>query len=311
MREYTIADDQRIWSEVEAFALAEMLPESFTKSFMQWQVFVVERLAALANRASLPPLVGLSGCQGCGKSTVARIFGRLLERVHGLNTAVLSLDDFYLTQSERASLANSLHPLFETRGVPGTHDIDLLQQTLQELRIGSGKVRLPRFDKASDDRTKLELCPLFSAPAQIILLEGWCVGVPPQAKSQIEEPINDLEAKCDPEGVWRNEVNRQLANAYGEVFTSLDMLMLFQAPSFDVVFDWRWEQEHRLATSFLRDHPDESDPTMTQTQVGEFVLYYQRLTEHALSTLPQISDYTWELARDRSVCSFRERGLAT
>src|SRR5690348_14070644 len=74
-----------------------------------------------------PILVGLAGAQGSGKSTMAPRVAQQLEDA-GLRTAILALDDFYLTHAERAERARTVHPLLATRGVPGTHDIALLNR---------------------------------------------------------------------------------------------------------------------------------------------------------------------------------------
>ena len=55
---------------------------------------------------------------------------RLLELVHGLRAAILSLDDIYLSGADRLQRANTIHPLLATRGVPGTHDVGLGLQLL-------------------------------------------------------------------------------------------------------------------------------------------------------------------------------------
>jgi D-glycerate 3-kinase len=213
------------------------------------------------------------------------------------------LDDFYLTKAARGALAQSIHPLFATRGVPGTHDLALMNETIAALRQPppGGSVPVPAFDKALDDRPKMVHWRQVSAPVQLILLEGWCVGLSPQQKSELEAPINPMEAEQDPSRVWRGEVNRQLATEYADLFSKLDALLLLQAPSFDAVFDWRWQQEQRLSQQFQQDHPDKPDPTMTRSEVADFILHYQRLTEHGLKTLPDRADFVWELATDRSV----------
>jgi D-glycerate 3-kinase len=228
---------------------------------------------------------------------------KVMREVYGVSTVVLSLDDFYLTKAARAALAESIHPLFATRGVPGTHDLALLNETISALRQpgAGGAVVLPAFDKALDDRTELVHWRQVSAPVQLIFLEGWCVALSPQSESELEVPINPMEAEQDPSLVWRREVNRQLANGYADVFVELDELLLLQAPSFDAVFEWRWQQEQRLSEQFQKDHPDKPDPTMSRSEVTDFVLHYQRLTEHALKTLPDQADFVWKLATDRSV----------
>ena len=277
------------------------LPDSVAFNFMRWHAGVTQSLAQRAKTADTPPLIGFSGCQGSGKSTLVALMAKVMREVYGVSTVVLSLDDFYLTKAARAALAESIHPLFATRGVPGTHDLALLNETISALRQPSGAVPVPAFDKALDDRTEMVHWRQVSAPVQLIFLEGWCVGLSPQQESELQASINPMEAEQDPSLAWRSEVNRQLANEYADVFGSLDALLLLQAPSFDAVFEWRWQQEQRLSKQFQQDHPDRLDPTMSRSEVADFILHYQRLTEHGLKTLPDRADFVWELATDRSV----------
>ena len=300
-------DEQKTRAALQAvlarFIHEASLPDSVAFNFMKWYAGVTESLARRAKAANIAPLVGFSGCQGSGKSTLVALMAKVMREVHGVSTVVLSLDDFYLTKAARGALAESIHPLFATRGVPGTHDLALLHETIAALRQpppGSA-VPVPAFDKALDDRTEMVHWRQVSAPVQLIFLEGWCVGLSPQQESELAAPINPMEAEQDPSRVWRGEVNRQLASEYAELFGKLDALLLLQAPSFDAVFDWRWQQEQRLSQQFQQDHPDKPDPTMSRSEVAEFILHYQRLTEHGLRTLPDRADFVWELTIDRSV----------
>ena len=300
-------DEQKTRAALQAvlarFIHEASLPDSVAFNFMKWYAGVTESLARRAKAANIAPLVGFSGCQGSGKSTLVALMAKVMREVHGVSTVVLSLDDFYLTKAARGALAESIHPLFATRGVPGTHDLALLHETIAALRQpppGSA-VPVPAFDKALDDRTEMVHWRQVSAPVQLIFLEGWCVGLSPQQESELAAPINPMEAEQDPSRVWRGEVNRQLASEYAELFGKLDALLLLQAPSFDSVFDWRWQQEQRLSQQFQQDHPDKPDPTMSRSEVAEFILHYQRLTEHGLRTLPDRADFVWELTIDRSV----------
>ena len=279
------------------------LPDNVASNFMAWYAGVTRSLAQRAKTAEMPPLVGFSGCQGSGKSTLGALMAKVMREAYGVSAVVLSLDDFYLTKAARAALAESIHPLFATRGVPGTHDLALLSDTIAALRqpVAEGAVPVPAFDKALDDRTEMVHWRQVSAPVQLIFLEGWCVGLPPQSESELEVPINPMEAEQDPSLVWRTEVNRQLATEYADLFGHLDALLLLQAPSFDAVFEWRWQQEQRLSEQFQQDHPDRPNPTMSRSEVADFVLHYQRLTEHALKTLPSRADFLWQLATDRAV----------
>ena len=300
-------DEQKTRAALQAvlarFIHEASLPDSVAFNFMKWYAGVTESLARRAKAANTAPLVGFSGCQGSGKSTLVALMAKVMREVHGVSTVVPSLDDFYLTKVARGALAESIHPLFATRGVPGTHDLVLLNETIAALRHPppGGAVPVPAFDKALDDRTEMVHWCQVSAPVQLIFLEGWCVGLSPQQESELEAPINPMEAEQDPSLSWRREVNRQLATEYADVFGKLDALLLLQAPSFDAVFEWRWQQEQRLSEQFQQDHPDSPDPTMTRSEVADFILHYQRLTEHGLKTLPDRADVVWELATDRSV----------
>ena len=49
---------------------------------------------------------------------------------------------------------------------------------------------------------------------------------------------------------------------------------------------------------------------MTRAQVADFILHYQRLTEHGLQSLPARADCLWELAPDRSVERMHLTGMA-
>ena len=300
-------DEQNTRAALQAvlarFIQEASLPDSVAFNFMRWYAGVTGSLAQRAKAVNTAPLVGFSGCQGSGKSTLVALMAKVMREVHGVSTVVLSLDDFYLTKAARVALAQSIHPLFATRGVPGTHDLALMNETIAALRQPppGGSVPVPAFDKALDDRPEMVHWRQVSAPVQLILLEGWCVGLSPQQKSELEAPINPMEAEQDPSRVWRGEVNRQLATEYADLFGKLDALLLLQAPSFDSVFDWRWQQEQRLSQQFQQDHPDKPDPTMTRSEVADFILHYQRLTEHGLKTLPDRADFVWELATDRSV----------
>ena len=300
-------DEQNTRAALQAvlarFIQEASLPDSVAFNFMRWYAGVTGSLAQRAKAVNTAPLVGFSGCQGSGKSTLVALMAKVMREVHGVSTVVLSLDDFYLTKAARVALAQSIHPLFDTRGVPGTHDLALLNETIAALRQPppGGSVPIPAFDKALDDRPEMVHWRQVSAPVQLILLEGWCVGLSPQQESELQAPINPMEAEQDPSRVWRGEVNRQLATEYADLFGKLDALLLLQAPSFDAVFDWRWQQEQRLSQQFQQDHPDKPDPTMTRSEVADFILHYQRLTEHGLKTLPDRADFVWELATDRSV----------
>jgi len=258
-------------------------------------------LAAHHNGAARPVLIAVNGCQGSGKSTLADYVSQCLHWQYGLQCAVLSLDDFYLTRAERRALAREVHPLFATRGVPGTHDVALLQHTLKRLLSdsGDGAVAIPRFDKARDDRRPTQHWDRVSLPVDIVVLEGWCLGVDAQCAAELVAPVNALERDEDPQAIWRTHVNTVLAEQFPAIYRLVDSWVMLQAPSFDCVQQWRQEQEDKLRQ---RLGTDALACTMDRAQLARFVQHYQRLTEICLQTLPERTNHLFQLDAQRRVC---------
>ena len=282
------------------FVAAERLPAGFTATARRHFLPLAETLAARATAKDDGLLVGIHGCQGSGKSTLAALLTRLLHDTHGQRCIDLSLDDFYLTRAERERLAQQIHPLLRTRGVPGTHDIGLLMRTLDALFRPGDPVAIPRFDKARDDRRPADQWPRLQPPLDLVILEGWCLGVPPQPESRLAYPVNTLEAEKDPDGRWRRFVNERLAGDYQALHARVDYWIMLQAPGFDCVLDWRLEQERRLAERLAAGGGD-TGGLMDEARLRRFVAHYQRLTEYALEVLPERVDRLFRLDRRRRI----------
>ena len=264
-----------------------------TASLDRVEALLRERLAGTSRR---PFVLGLCGAQGSGKSTLVEGLAARL-RGTGLRVAVLSLDDLYLTKGERQDLARDIHPLLETRGVPGTHDVPLGLFVLDRL-AEPGRTQLPRFDKATD--TRAPEGTWVEGPVDVVLFEGWCVGARPQPADALTTPVNDLERQRDPDGRWRRNVNAELAGRYQRLFGRIDALVLLAAPDFAIVRDWRIEQEENLRRT-LRAAGKPADGTMTDEQVTGFIQFYERLTRHILAEMPGRADLTVRLDARRQV----------
>ena len=226
-------------------------------------------------------LVGLCAPQASGKTTASRALEGTFA-AEGLRAVTLSLDDLYLPRVEREALAREVHPLFVTRGPPGTHDVALGSQLVDALRA-SGPVLMPRFDKAADDRAAAEAV---DGPADLILFEGWCVGARPQPEADLARPVNLLEREEDADGAWRRHVQAQLAGPYAKLFERVDLLVLLEPPSFEVVIGWRSAEERKLRAPMLARSGDLAR-TMDEEQVARFMQHYERLTRWILSDLPE------------------------
>ena len=232
-------------------------------------------------------VIGLSGGQGSGKSTITSILKYILKKKYNLNTCIFSIDDFYKTKLERKKMSLNTHPLFLTRGVPGTHDTNLIIKTIKKLKKQKFKnVSIPRFDKSIDDRMIKKKWQKIQNPPQIIIFEGWCVGAKHQKNSQIKKPLNFIERKYDRNFVWRKTVNNALKNRYKKLFNEIDRLIYLKVPSFNYIFKWRWDQEQKMKLT------SKNKRTMSKTQVKEFIMYYERITKSMIKNFSKISDLT-------------------
>jgi D-glycerate 3-kinase len=254
-------------------------------------------LAAYRSRSGGPAVLAVNGGQGSGKSTLAALVAVQLERRRGLRAAVLSLDDLYLPRAERQRLARTVHPLFATRGVPGTHDPALGVQVLEALTDGAGTVAVPAFDKARDDRLPEAAWRRVEAPVDVVLFEGWCVGARPEPEARLAAPVNALERDEDPDGRWRRAVNAALAGPYRPLFDRADALLVLRVPDFDAVRRWREEQERELRSR--------TGGGMDPQAVQRFVDHYERLTRHMLATLPERAALCLDLAPDHGIARVR------
>ena len=293
---------------LETFIEQEGLNDIFRRNVTGYFNAYAHRLARLAEASNRPIIVGLNGAQGSGKSTLSQYLGQMMPKKLGVDCHVLSIDDFYLSKAKRNRLAASVHPLLAIRGVPGTHDVPRLLDALAGfIEAGVQSVTVPIFDKLKDDRTRKVHKIQKSAKPTVILLEGWCVGVPAQCQLALAVPASSFEFSNDNNGVWRSYVNERLGGDYVDVFKLLDRLSILKPPCFEAVYDWRLDQEIRLVARRRKDSTDASIRGMSVKQVGEFVENFRRLTCHAIDVLPDLADETWELQADRLVLEERLR----
>ena len=265
-------------------SLASLSPES-PRDYRELAIVLIEHW-----RTHERKLIGIGGGQGSGKSTLTHLIQQAAlgfeEKV-----AVLSLDDFYFTQAERAKLAADMHELFETRGPPGTHDVDTLLVAVTELQANRD-VEIPLFDKGIDDRAGTRL---LGGDCTRIVIEGWCVGARPQSAEDLIRPINSLEQERDQEGVWRGMVNDHLRESYAQLTALLDGMVFLQVPGLDAVRRWRLQQEE--------DRPEKQ--RKDANWVDQFIQYYERLTQWMLRDMPTCADVLVELDDEHQVAGIR------
>ncbi len=240
-------------------------------------------------------LVGLSGAQGSGKSTFATLVAELIEHLSGDQTLILSIDDFYLTRAERQELADSIHPLLATRGVPGTHDIKMMSQVISHA-LNDREAILPQFSKSKDDRAGQRT--ITTDQFGIILCEGWCWGAPPATGKELLQPVNDLEAEEDADCIWRCYVNDQLIQYQSLFETQCSVFM--KVPDMASIVNWRWQQEQGLTAG---------EGVMDRPAVARFVMYYERISRRMLRLMPDKVDLVLELGVNHEFIGSRLRHL--
>ena len=177
--------------------------------------------------------LGISGGQGSGKTTISKILKIIMKNYFKREVHVSSIDDFYKTLSQRKKLSKKIHPLFKTRGVPGTHDVNLIIKFFRNIKVDKfRKIKLPKFDKSIDDRKKNKYFSTINNKPEIVILEGWCVGAKPQSNFLIQKPINVLEKNEDQNLTWRKYVNKKLKKEYNKLFSMIDYFIFIKIPNF-------------------------------------------------------------------------------
>ena len=187
-------------------------------------------------------VVGLSGCQGCGKTTITS----------KLNDIVLSVDDFYFPFQKLQEIKSTNNPFYKHRGLPGTHDVELLKYSLDML-IYNNNIQVPIFDKSlhngKGDRSGMRI--ISKREGQRIVIEGWFVGFLPT-----EIPLQPWFSKSNVD-----QINLQLSE-YVPIWTKMDAVVHIKTMDTDNIIDWRYEQEVSR------------NQGMSRTEIEDFVSVY-------------------------------------
>ena len=233
-------------------------------------------IAKRANKKK-PLMIGLAGGQGSGKTTISSILTLVLQKYFKLNVFKVSIDDFYKTRKDRKLLSKNKHTLLMTRGVPGTHDIDLILKFFKKVKSKKFKsLEVPKFNKAMDDRCKKSLWYKLKSKPDVVIFEGWCVGARAQTNKQLKTPVNSLEKVYDQGIKWRSHVNNQLKTKYKTLFKQLDGLLYLKAKNFNLLRSWRLKQERKL---WIQTKNKKNLKIMSSGDVINFMQTYQRITQ--------------------------------
>jgi len=241
--------------------------------------------------------LGFSGGQGSGKTTVVKILKIILKKFFKRKIYVSSIDDFYKTLKDRNEMSYTTHSLFKTRGVPGTHDVNLINKFFYFIKKKKfKKTKLPKFDKSIDDRLKKKYWFNIKERPEIVILEGWCVGARPQSNSLIKKPVNILEKYEDENLIWRKHVNEKLKREYKKLFAMIDYYIFMQIPNFNMVFKWRLLQENKLRKK-LRS----KKKIMSYKEIKRFIMFYQRITLQMIKDLSKSASIVMLLNKNHEI----------
>jgi len=244
-------------------------------------------------------IIGLAGGQGSGKTTISSILFLILTKYFKLNVFKVSIDDFYKTRKDRKLLSRIEHPLLMTRGVPGTHDIDLMLNFFKKIKIKNFKTfQVPKFNKAIDDRYPKSLWTKIRSKPDIVIFEGWCVGAKPQTNAQLKKPINSLERAHDQNSMWRLHVNKQLKTKYKSLFKHLDGLLYLKAKNFNMLKNWRLKQERKL---WVQTKNKKNLKIMSSGDIINFMQTYQRITQQMFKDAKKSSSVIMSLNANHQI----------
>ncbi|MEH1848271.1 MAG: glycerate kinase [Nostoc sp.] len=237
------------------------------------------KLASHRQQLGRPLIQGILGGQGTGKTTMCKILSLILQQL-GYHTLSLSLDDLYKTYSDRLVLTQQ-DPRLIWRGPPGTHDVDLGLNVLDQIRQLQNPVMVPRFDKSAyggaGDRTTSEIV----TDVDIVLFEGWFVGVRP-----IEPDVFDTAPPpiiTDEDRAFARDINHRLHD-YLPLWERLDSLILLYPIDYRCSLEWRKQAEQQMIAA--------GKSGMSNAEIEEFVNYFWRSLHPELFIKPLVKDAT-------------------
>ena len=277
----------------EKFKNKEKMIKSFLIPISFWIANKVEK--------KKPFILGLSGGQGSGKTTISSIISIILSKYFKLNVFKISIDDFYKTRKKRLELSKKVHPLLMVRGVPGTHDINIMLDFFKRIKEKKFKsIKLPRFNKATDDRYNKKLWYSVKRRPDVIIFEGWCVGAKAEQNYTLKTPINSLEKLKDQKQIWRRFVNKQLKSKYKKLYDQLNCLLFIKAKNFSLLRQWRIKQEKKLS---LKSKRSNKLKIMSDKEIINFMQTYQRITQNMFKSVPKYASIILNLNSNQQIKS--------
>lgn len=286
---------QAVYPQVLALPSSTNPAETLVSLWDFWLPLALQ-LVSWRQQLARPLIQGILGGQGTGKTTLAAVLSLILQHF-GYRTLAFSLDDLYKTYEQRQRLQQQ-DPRLIWRGPPGTHDLVLGRQVLDQLRQADFKdaVLVPRFDKSAYGGIGDRIAPEPVTNIDIVLFEGWFVGVRPLEAAVFDAPmpapINSLGDR-----LFARELNDKLQD-YLPLWERLDRLLILYPVDYRFSQKWRRQAEQQMIKT--------GKAGMTDAQVDAFVEYFWRslhpeLFITPLTKNPNLVDLVVEINSDHSI----------
>jgi D-glycerate 3-kinase len=186
-----------------------------------------------------------------------------------------------------------------TRGVPGTHDIDMMLKFFKKVKNKKFKrLKLPTFNKAIDDRFNKKRWYDLKEKPDVIIFEGWCVGAKAEKNNTLNKTINLMEKNKDKKKIWRKYVNQQLKSKYKNLYSQLNCLIYLRAKNFNLLQKWRLKQERKL---LLNSKKNSKLKIMNKEVVLSFMQTYQRVTQNMFKNMPKYASIILNLNSNHQI----------
>ncbi|KAI9264417.1 P-loop containing nucleoside triphosphate hydrolase protein [Sporodiniella umbellata] len=241
-----------------------------------------------------PMIVGISGCQGSGKTTLCHTLSYLLKQEpYRLNVVNFSLDDVYLNHQDQRKLSQTYpkNKLYQQRGQAGSHDLKIAVQTLDALVQNQSQVLIPVYDKSlfdgQGDRVPQEHWKRALAPIDIVLFEGWMLGFKPLPETLLESTLRDKKETCpvfDSLSLGDLQtMNTALKQYETEIYPYFNSFIHLSPLNIQQVYQWRLEQErHMKSTRGVSGLSDEGVKQFVDTYMPAYELYLPQLDHNSI-----------------------------
>jgi len=231
-----------------------------------WLPFA-QQLDAQQKSLGRPFIQGILGGQGTGKTTLTHGLSAILNQM-GQTTAKLSIDDLYLSYSDRLKLQQS-DPRLLWRGPPGTHDIKLGIRTLNAIKTAApgSPLSLPQFDKSLHKGQGDRCSPNLQPAPKIFFFEGWFVGAIPLDDALFADQRITLPSPIEtPEDrQFARDMNRQLKR-YQPLWALLDSLVVLVQEDYQLSYEWRLQAEQKMRAA--------GKESLSDREIASFVTYF-------------------------------------